>query len=160
MGKLDQVNQRLKDALVRVRIEQIGDKLYLQATLPPKPNSHETRKYQQRIALSLAATPSGIKIAEREARKVGALLECKQFDWTPYLTPGRKQSETVSDWVSQFEAMKRPQVAAITWETDYADVFKRLPQDKLLTVDLLLKTLDATEANSRTRKRFCMALIS
>ncbi|MEX0271751.1 site-specific integrase [Leptolyngbyaceae cyanobacterium UHCC 1019] len=158
MSQLDQANERLKNALVRVRIEQIGKKLYLQATLPPKPTSHETRKHQQRITLDIAATPTGIAIAEREARKVGALLDCKQFDWLPYLTARHKPPETVEEWIAQFESEKRPQIAAITWETDYADVFKRLPQSKMLTVDLLLKAVEASKANSKTRKRFCTAL--
>lgn len=158
MDKIQQTNQRLKDALVRVRIEQIGKKLYLQATLPPKPHVQEVGNFQQRISLNLSATPAGIAIAEKEARKVGALLECKQFDWNPYLTKRHKQPETIGEWITRFEAEKRPQVAAITWETDYEDVFKRLPQDKPLTADLLLKCVDLSKANSKTRKRFCSAL--
>lgn len=158
MGDLDQANQRLKSAMVRVRLEQIGNKLYLQATLPPKPNSHATRKYQQRITLDIVASPAGIAIAEREARKVGALLDCKQFDWLPYLNARHKPPETVEEWIARFEGEKRPQLAPITWETDYADVFKRLPQNKPLTADLLLKAVALSKANSKTRRRFCSAL--
>jgi len=158
MRALEHANQRLKSALVRVRIEQIGKKLYLQATLPPKPQSNAALKHQQRITLDLAATPAGIAIAEREARKVAALLDCKQFDWKPYLTTRHRQPETVGEWIARFESEKRPQIAPITWQTDYADVFKRLPQDKPLTVDMLLKAIKLSKAHSRSHKRFCAAL--
>ena len=158
MGELENANQRLKDALVRVRIQRIGKKLHLQATLPPRPGSRATLKRQQRISLDVVATSAGILIAEREARKVSALLDCKQFDWQPYLNPKHKPPESVADWIELFEREKRLQVAPITWETDYADVFKRLPQEKRLTTDLLLRSVALSEANTKTRKRFCAAL--
>ncbi|NET37006.1 MAG: hypothetical protein F6K19_34115 [Cyanothece sp. SIO1E1] len=42
-GKIKQANGRLKNSKVRCRIEQIGEKLYLKATLPPKPSSTKTK---------------------------------------------------------------------------------------------------------------------
>ena len=158
MGKIEQVNQRLKDALVRVRVERHGDKLHLRATLPPKPNVSTTQQHQQRISLEIAASPAGVALAEKEARKVGALLDCKQFDWTPYLTRRHTSPSTVADWLTRFEAEFRGCVSDITWQTDYDQVFRRLPPEKPLTVDLLVHAISATRINSRTRERFCMAL--
>ncbi|MEP0959442.1 hypothetical protein [Microcoleus sp. FACHB-1515] len=75
-GKISQANGRLKTAAVGVRIEAKGDRLYLRATLPPRPGSSQQRAYQQRIALHYRANPYGVSLAEKEARKIGALIDC------------------------------------------------------------------------------------
>ncbi len=71
-GRIEQANGRLKAANVGVAIEQSGNRLYLRATLPPKPGATRHEPYQQRISLSsqgIRANPIGIKEAEAEARK-------------------------------------------------------------------------------------------
>lgn len=65
-GKIKQVNGRLKAGNIRARVQQKGGRLYLQATLPPKPGSSRETPYQQRIALGIAATGQGLKLAEAE----------------------------------------------------------------------------------------------
>lgn len=157
-GKINQANGRLKTANVRVRIKARGNKLYLQATLPPKPGSDKVKAYQQEIALGVSASPAGVSLAEKEARKVSALLDCKQFDWTPYLSPQQKPPETVGEWLQRFELEFRPTVSEITWDTDYREVFIKLDESKLLTVDLCVRQISRTEPNSRSRKRYCNAL--
>lgn len=156
-SRINQANGRLKAGNVRVRIEAIGKRLYLQATLPPKPDSKATRAFQQRIALGVSASPSGVSLAEKEARKVGALLDCQQFDWMPYLATKHQKPETVADWLTRFEYEVEPTVAAITWETDYRDPFKRLDPDAPLTLEILEDAINATKPDSRTRKRVCNA---
>lgn len=155
--KISQANGRLKTARVRAKIQRIGDKLYLQATLPPKPGSHETRRSQQRIALGISATPSGVVLAEKKARKVSADLDCNEFSWNPYLTTKHLPPETVGGWVKQFESGFRHTVEESTWVTDYYDAFKRLNQDEPLTVGLLLAEIKDTNPDTRIRKRLCHA---
>lgn len=156
-GKIAQANGRLKAANVRVRLDQIGHKLYLQATLPPKPGSKGVAHYQQRIALGVNASPAGVSLAEKEARKVSALLDCKQFTWEPYLNATHRVPSRVSEWLTRFELEVRPTVSEITWRTDYHDALVRLDPDAPLTLELLEKAIDSTKPNSRTRKRVCQA---
>ena len=87
-GKIAQANGRLRSGKIPVLIQQIGKKLYLQATLPPKPNSTRTDNHQQRIALGFRANGAGISLAEKVARKVGGLLATQEFTWEPYVKRG------------------------------------------------------------------------
>ena len=101
-ARLNQANGRLRASNVRVRIQLRNQRLYLRATLPPKPESERERAFRQEIALGSKATVVGVKYAEAEARKLSALLDCNEFCWEPYLRAGR-QGMTVGDWVDQFE---------------------------------------------------------
>jgi integrase len=162
-ARLSQSNGRLKAAKVGVSIIQQGDRLYLRATFPPKPGSDRIRSFQQRLALGVHANPAGLSFAEKEARKVGALLDCKQFDWTPYLKPAMPDPETVNEWVQRFEAdyfsrRARSHKTETTWQGDYQKVFRRLPQDQALSVALLKQAILETPPDSKTRKRACMVL--
>ncbi|WP_199336578.1 site-specific integrase [Oscillatoria sp. FACHB-1407] len=100
-----------------------------------------------------------MKLAEQEARKVGALLDCKEFDWTPYLRHEIQPSVMVSDWIERFERDyftrrdRNPQ-SETTWKDDYVKVFKRLPQDQVLTVEMLTEAIASTAPDTRNRKRF------
>lgn len=157
-GRISQANGRLKSANVRARIERIGQKLYLQATLPPKPDSNRSAPYQQRIALGIAAHPAGISLAEKEARKISALLDCKQFSWEPYLTDRRLAPHSVGDWLDRFEAEFRQTVEPITWRTDYEAIFKKLPANTPLTEEILRTALISIPPNTKTRKRAATTL--
>jgi hypothetical protein len=126
-GRLAQANGRLKIAKVGVTIEVKGNRLLLRATLPPKPNSSKTNYYQQRLYLGYHANPAGLKVAEQEARKIGALLDCGEFLWSPYIT-SENQSGTVTDWVSRYEAdyfirRRRTPQSETTWRDDYQKSF-------------------------------------
>ena len=157
-GRIAQANGRLKASRVRVTIQQIGDKLYLQATLPPKPDSDKTKPYQQRIALGMGAHVRGVSLAEKEARKVGALLDCKEFNWVPYLSEKGLPAQTIGDWVERFEAELKPSVAAVTWKTDYQKVFQTLNPQQLLTEEVLKQAILKTAPNTRSRRRWCLTL--
>lgn len=159
---LEQINARLKAAKVGVRIEIRGGRLCLQATLPPKPTSSKTCRHQQRISLGVKDTPAGLQYAEREARKIGALLDCKEFDWNPYLKAAKPPTEKVSDWVEQFKAdyfSKRQEnfKTLTTWKGDYQQSFNKLPQGQALTPELLKRVLENTPPDTKTRKRTAMA---
>lgn len=99
-GRLNQANGRLVSGKVGVKIEVKGNRLYLRATLPPKPDSPKRQPHQQRLALGYYANPAGISLAEAEARKVGALLDCKEFSWEPYLKASG-QALTITHWIER-----------------------------------------------------------
>lgn len=160
-NKIAQANGRLKAANVGVQIERLNQRLYLRATFPPRPSSDRITPYQQRLALGIHANPYGVSQAEKEARKVGALLDCKQFDWTPYLRSDEPSMSvgTVGYWISCFESEHRHLISATTWRTEYEQVFKQLRDgSQLLTTELLSQAIAQTQVNSRQRKRFCISL--
>jgi hypothetical protein len=77
LEKLTEANDRLKAANVGIGILNRNHKLYLRGILPPKDGQGKPRR--QEIAIGARATPAGIRFAESEARKVGALVDCKEF---------------------------------------------------------------------------------
>lgn len=156
--RIKQANGRLRAAKVGVSIQQLGDRLYLQATLPPKPGSKLDYPHQQRIALGVLSNPAGVSFAEKEARKVGALLACKQFDWSPYIKV-ESDRDKIGNWLERFERdyftrRARNSKSETTWRSDYLKVFKALPTDQPLTVEVLRAAIATTEPDTRTRKRF------
>jgi integrase len=155
--RITAANERLKNARVRIKIELDGKMLSLRGILPPKPGSTKKKPFQQRIYLKMAANPASIVLAEKEARKVGALLDCKEFEWQTYLTPRSVPATTIGHWLERFAAEKKIQVSATTWETDYLDAFKRLNLEKCLTTEILQRAIEKTEPNTRMRKRLCSA---
>ena len=155
--KLNQANGRLKAAKTGVTILQRGDRLYLQAVLPPRPGSAKPSPYQQQIALGIHANTVGVSLAEKEARKVGYLRDAKEFDWGLYAGHPKQQSETVANWVRKFEEAKRSAVCGTTWKTDYQRPFGTLPAGEPITSELLLSVIAKTKPNTRQRRRFCLA---
>jgi integrase len=145
-GKIAQANGRLKSANVGVVIQAVGNRLYLRATLPPRPGSSRDRPYQSTLS------------TEKEARKIGALLDCREFRWEVYLPPSVNQAGTTGYWFSKFEAEVKPIVADVTWKTEYQEVLARLESDQPLTVELLRAAIERTEPNTRTRRRYCTTL--
>lgn len=156
-GRLNQANGRLKAAKTGVSIVQRSDRLYLQATLPPKPGSGKVTSCQQQIALGVYANPVGISFAEKESRKLGVLLASREFDWSLYA--GKKDCEikTIANWIQKFEESKRQTVSITTWKTDYARPFGVLPASEPISTETLLIAISRTNPNSRQRRRFCLA---
>lgn len=160
-SKIAQANGRLRSSKVGVTIQRFGDRLYLRATFPPKPDSDQTMPYQQRLALGIHANPYGVNVAEKESRKVGALLDCKQFDWLQYVKNDKQSSDvgTVGYWLTRFEASHRHEVSATTWKTEYQQCFRALGDvTQTLTIELLQEVIGGISPNSRQRKRFCTTL--
>lgn len=168
-GKLtvEAVNERLRLARVGVFIEQKGKRLYLRATLPPKPGAKNTKPHQQYISLQIYANPAGLERAEAEARKIGALLACKEFDWVPYLRRTSKDVVTCKDWVEKFkkyclstnlqsdDAVK----ADLLWRKRYYNpALKWLPENAELTPSALITVAQRSKPNSRSRQVACQVL--
>ncbi len=159
-GKIAQANGRLKSAKVGIAIERKGDRLYLRGIFPSKPHLPAKQPYQQRLTLGIHANPLGIKNAEAEARKVGALIDCKEFDWLPYLKESAT-SVTCGDWVQKFEKdyfakRDRNPKTETTWSRSYLEVLKRLPVDEPLTPEILKNLILGTAPDSRSRQNYAM----
>jgi integrase len=154
--KIQRVNQRLRDGRMGVAIAQLRKRLYLIATLPPKPGSEKQHPHQQRISLGIPANPAGLATAEAEAKRLGGLLATRTFRWELYLKQPRK-AETVADWLSRYEAEFKGQVAPVTWETDYHKAFVKLPHGQPLTTELLQRVLMTTQPDTKTRRRCALA---
>jgi integrase len=160
---LSQLNHQLKSLGIGVRIRQKGNKLYLRATLPPKPGSRQTADYQQEISLDICANIAGFKLAKLEALTVWMSLESGEFDWQPYLKRRATKQKLVHEWIKEFEAdyfdrRERNPKSETTYDKDYRLTFKKLPQDIPLTAEGILELVKSTKADSRNRKRYCIAL--
>lgn len=83
--KLQAAQARLRDGKIGVSLVNRGHRLYLRATLPPKPGSGREDWHQQYISLGIYANSQGIQVAEAEAKKIGGLIALKEFDWQPYI---------------------------------------------------------------------------
>lgn len=157
-GKLAQANGRLKAGKVGVSIEARGDRLCLRAIFPPRPGSAKTEPYQQRLALHFHANPAGLKLAEQEARRVGALLDAGAFDWGEYVKNDVHQG-TCADWIARFESdyftrRQRNPKSETTWRHDYLKVFGNLPAGERLTLEVCDRLIRSKQPDTRTRKRF------
>lgn len=158
-GRLKQANARLRLARAGLVIQQVGERLCLRGTFPPRPGSSRESPYQQRLYLGIHANPEGLKLAESEARAVGVALDAGRFDWGPYFknTP-KNEVQSVAVSIAAFERdyftrRKRSPKTETTWRDDYLKAFGRLPQDEPLTVELLRQHIEATAPDTRTRKR-------
>ncbi|MGB3493915.1 MAG: hypothetical protein WBA57_14390 [Elainellaceae cyanobacterium] len=158
---LEAINERLRLSNMGVTIRQKGNRLYLRATLPPKPRSSKTRAHQQDVTLKLYANPAGLQRAEAEARKVGALLACKEFSWSLYGQPESKsETVTIGRWVERFKThyMQTHTLEERTWHRHWWEVYKRLPLDEVLSASVILAAVLKTEADTRHRKQTCQKL--
>ena len=160
---LSQLNAQLKTLDIGVRIRLHGDKLYLRATLPPKPGSRQITDYQQEISLDIRANLAGFKLAKLEALSVWMALESGEFDWRPYLKRRAVKQKLVRDWVKEFEAdyfdrRERNPKSETTYDKDYRLSFNRLAPDVPLTSERILELVKSIKPDSKSRRRFCMAL--
>lgn len=83
--KLKQVNTRLKIARIGVALFRKGKRLYLRATLPPKPGVDRDKPYQQDLSLGIYASDEGIKQAEVQAKALGSQISRDRFVWAEWL---------------------------------------------------------------------------
>ncbi len=162
--QLKQAQERLREQRIGIAIIQRGNRLYLRGTLPPKPGSNRTDWHQQDIRLGIYANSMGIKRAEAEARKVGALIVLKEFDWTPYL---RKKAvvpaQTIGEFRKNFEKdyfTRHGDTAKsrYSWKNNLGTYLNQLPPDKPLTEEILLECINNTEAKTAKRNKTCHAL--
>lgn len=164
------IDQRIKEANGRLRatncgvsIEQQGGRLYLRAILPPKPNSDKHLHYQQRISIA-PANAQGVRTAEKKAKEISLQLQNKKFDWADYIdVESLFKPKTIGQWVESLEKdyfSKRAKTykSQTTWYKDYENVFRNLDFESELTHEIVKKLILSTKPDTRTRKRYCLAL--
>lgn len=158
---LQKANKRLKAGKIGLTIYLRGDRLYLRGTLPPKPESGKVRSSQQVISTGLPNNPKGVSEAERRAKLIGAKLISGEFDWDE--VRGRKKlGDSCGDWAEKLErkfwqSRAKTDSSIRTWRT-YSQVLNKLPQDDLLSHEVLVNTVLSTEPDTRSRQRACMVL--
>jgi len=164
---LEAVNERLRGGRVGVSVEQKGNRLYLRATLPPKPGSKQTKAHQQYIALSIYANSAGLQKAEAEARRVGALLACKEFAWEPYLHRTSNSSDTCGYWIERYKKyyletklqVDDPKQGELLWlRRCYYPALCRLPENDELTASAIIAAAQYSKPNTRSRQIACQVL--
>lgn len=157
--KVAAVNHRLKVAQLPVALKVRGRKVSLVATLPPKPNSTKVRAYQQVVSLGVPDSTLGIQRAEREAKIVGALLINGQFSWDRYLKAAADR-ETVAELVKRFERShrRRHRISDATWADHYAYYYRRLPQNRPLSLEAVMPLVFDAADHTRARQQLCRQL--
>jgi integrase len=159
---LQAANDRLRFSRLGVTIEQVGDRLVLRATLPPKPGT-KRRPYQQRLHIGYRANAAGLKQAEKQAQRLGADLSGKTFDWRNWGWEPELEGKPIADWVAKFESEwwrknQRDKKSESTLHSNYVRHFRRLPQDVVLDEFVLTSTIESlTEPNTRTRRGMVLA---
>ncbi len=150
--KIEAANAKLE----RLTIFQRGKRLTLRGTLPPKPGDGNKPK-QYTISPGLPATPEGLKLAVIEAQKIEADLIYGRFSWD-----SDPDKLTVARAIQEFEQhhwqIKEKTINRInTYKYDYLNHFLYLPQDKVLSVDLLRNAIKTTKPDSRKRRGMVIA---
>ena len=152
--KIKAANDRLKTARTGIRIEQRGDRLILRGIFPPVPGSQKSEPFQQRISIGLPATPPGVAQAEKEAKKISALIACKEFSWDAY-----KQQPKSPPHAIQVEKFRKHYLAKggneETYRKEYGRFFSELQG---LNPAGLKEIVLRTQPNTRNRIRVCHAV--
>jgi integrase len=156
---VESINNRLKLARIRVRVRQKGDALYLRATLPPKPDSNRQGNIQHDLALGVAASLEGLKLAESEAKILGGLLDQKKFNWDLYIKDSKKEEE-IAQLVARFKLhyLSTHRLKERTWNDHWAEIYSKLPQSSILDGQICFALVNRTERNSRLRYHTCSKL--
>lgn len=152
------VNEQLKIAKSKVKLQVRGGKIWVQGTFPPKPGSDRPRAYQQQFALGLPSNEDGFRRAAKEADLISAELINKEFRWEKYLRSDRlPENKPCARWVAEFREhyLTRNDLTLATWKGDWQSIYKRLPQDAPLTVEVMKQLVLKTDPNTRNRLETC-----
>ena len=157
-AEIEKLNGALKAAQAGVSVALIGQRLYLRATLPPKPGSKQSKPRSQRIKLSVYANPAGLKTARRRAFDLSNDIASQTFKWANWADGKSSSDRTVADWIAAFlknyfTRRERNPKSQTTWDKDYLVPLNRLPQASQLTPELLIETAESFPPDTRSRKR-------
>jgi integrase len=151
-----QANSELKSLRSRCRIEQIGERLVLRGSFPPEPGDICRDRKRGRIFLGVTATAAGVRYAREKAIAITEEINSGKFERNKYRNSCARELTTTLEIIESFKAHKYAQgICDRTWEGDYADVLKHL---KEVTGGEMLGLIRNTEADTRTRRRYAIAL--
>jgi integrase len=144
---LGRVNERLKVASLRVRVEVVGESLYLRAMVPLPPIGSEWR--QRRIPLRLKAVAAHLLAAENAAKALAGELAAfgagfgGGFDWAKWGMVDAKSpiEKTIGDWVEELIRDRERTGLQPCSIRAYRRAFNRLPLNQPLSVELLKEEL-------------------
>jgi integrase len=158
------INQRLKNALVGVSVLQRGDRLYLQATLPPKPGSDRPSR---QLALGIYANEFGLAESEALAKKLGSELARGRFQWDEWLKRDSRVETADSVALAVARYRKFLEGTALTgdavaidrlWRRRYWNpALKWIPTGPLTRESLITAALHHAQ-NTRSRQLACVIL--
>jgi integrase len=154
---IEEVNARLKAGNVGVRVDQVGSRLRLRATLPPKPGSDKDKPYQQQINLGIYANPDGLAEAEAKARELGVMLARGTFSWV-----GSGLGGSCQDWVERYRVhllANRKGMTDQVWRQDFYNMgLKWLPPDQPLSPATVATVAQHYPPDSRARQ-LCLGIL-
>lgn len=154
-------NAFLKASHIRARILRQGDRLYLRATLPPKPGTQRVKPFQQKIALFLPCSKQGIRLAQNKAIKLGSELIEGEFEWADWWTPRVAIStNTAGYWIAKFaeDYRQKNTLSDRTWKNGWLQYLDVLDSDADLTAPLLIEAVLSKQPNTAQRKNICTRL--
>ncbi|MBE9069597.1 hypothetical protein IQ260_23405 [Leptolyngbya cf. ectocarpi LEGE 11479] len=159
--RLQAINQQLE----KVSVRQKGGKLYVRGkaddSFPPRPGQDKPRRVE--LALNCNASMAGLKVAKAKAQEIDSQLLWGRFDWGPYLKGKQRPAKTVAEWIDKYEAdhwasTPRTLTKENSYQQNYRLFFNRLPQERVLTLDLLrTELLKGSKPGTRSREFYCMA---
>ena len=154
-SRMDHQIKAANAKLTKIKILHRGNTLALRGVLPPKPgDGHKPKRYT--LSYGLPANKQGLQIALAKAQQLEIDLLYDRFNW------GNNNQLIVEDAIAKFEnafwqKKKKTISRADNYKEDYLKPFLYLPQDEVLTGELLKRALLTTEADSRKRLRLAIA---
>jgi integrase len=163
--ELEKVNVGLKAARVRVSVFIRDNRLWLRATLPPKPMSVKLKPHQQYVSLGARCTLAGLKYADGKAKEMAVALDLGKFNWDDWVETKSVAPKTFGEVIEAYHAWRLSvsKLAPSTWKTDYLLVARRFPQHDRISLKGMMDVIVATKPDSRGRKRvseYCCRLAS
>lgn len=151
-----QINQRLRNENIGVRIYLRGQRLYLRGSFPPKPHSKRDKSHQQDIALGYRPNPAGLAAVYKQAKLIEAQIINRVFDWRDYQIRNltKVEPQTFQDWMLKFEedfqTYSLSKNKKTRWKAVYTTLCK-LPLDQVFTWETL-ETMAVKTIEDRPRK--------
>ncbi len=168
-SELLNINKKLANKGIKLKIERRGNRLSLRGPLPCQKHPHQTTN--QRISLGLETNIEGLKQAEKTLHFLHLQIEHKQFQWKNWSNkksnkPSKKEQNDIEEVIKDFKSyFFRESSGALSkagsktnWESAYLPYFRRLQliaekQNSRLSKDLLVETLSSYSKNSRSRQQ-------
>lgn len=152
--KIANANKKLNKIKILLR----GNTLALRGTLPPKPDDgNKPKRYT--ISTGFPANNQGLALAVAKAQQIEVDLLYGRFSWS--IADDKLQvSNAIALFEESYWQKKQKTVNRVdNYREDYLKPFLYLPQDEILTGELLKKAVLTTEADSRKRLRYAVATV-